>query len=332
MKSSNVACLLSACALPGLFSLFEAIRFQPEAGTRLTKTFRTELACSLDEMSATLDGGEIPPEFLPDMDIEFSSEELVVVTDDYLELGDGLPVRLRRTYDELAGRYASCFTIPPNPEESDDRASESDLEGWTVTFEWDEDAGIHDVSFDEPGGPEALLEGLAEDMDLRGLLPGDDVDTVEPGASWSLGGEVVDSLFSPGGQLGLESGREASADARLEGELTARFTGWDESGGARLAVIALEGRVEQVTEVQTDLQRVPIVDGDATEVKTTVFDVAGELRWNTETNHLAHLLLTSPVELEVVLTKNAGQPGPDFESVLLFSGTWSFEVGVESAP
>ena len=87
-----------------------SLRFAPDEGTVLTKTFRSEMTLGFEELTASMGGLEVPPEFLPDMDIQVTGTTHTVVTDRYVALADGRPATLLRTYDTVGSKDSTSFT------------------------------------------------------------------------------------------------------------------------------------------------------------------------------------------------------------------------------
>src|SRR5262245_46330763 len=77
-----------------------ALRFAPEEGTVLKRTFIAEAQYHLADLRASIDGEPIErPEELPDYKMGF--EEHISVTDKLGAVADGRPSEVVRTFDEL---------------------------------------------------------------------------------------------------------------------------------------------------------------------------------------------------------------------------------------
>ena len=92
----SVLVLTSLATEPG--HVAEEIRFEPEAGTRVRRSFEAVSELTLDEMNITVDGEDQDAE---SGGFEFEHLERIVVTDELVEVEDGRPTELRRTFDEL---------------------------------------------------------------------------------------------------------------------------------------------------------------------------------------------------------------------------------------
>lgn len=220
-----------------------ALAYAPEEGTVLKRSFDAEASHELTEIAASFDGqdlehqGELP---------EFSSRftEHIVVTDRLVGVENGRPTELERTFDELA-------------QENTDTAGEeevraelgSDLEGRTVRFRWDEDEENYTVKSADDGDDldGSVARWLLEDMDLRLVLPGREVEVDE---EWELDPRLYLAFMWPSGLLGFhEEGEETDEDERelsgqtidnLEGSGTARLEEIREEDGVRVAVLHVE--------------------------------------------------------------------------------------------
>ena len=316
--------------LLGLASGGAPLRFGPDAGSVLVKVFELELDLDFEEMTSRLDGQDVPKEYLPEMDIQIDTSERQVVRDEYVAVADGKPTTLRRTFEELDAKVAKVVVVKPYSDFSGEFGATSELEGRTVVFTLA--GGEFEREFDSQGGDSALLEGLSEDMDLRALLPDDDV---AEGDDWSIEPEAFDLLLRPGGSMAFEyEGGEdewAFDPLGVEGELEARLDGEREVDGVQLAVVSIRGRVVKLEERATDLTYVPVADGTATETSRTIYDLTGEFLWDTGAGHVHSLELEADVHNVVVTMKDEGQEGPDFESTLTMTGHWMLTVSTEGS-
>jgi hypothetical protein len=316
-------------ALPaGLLALLptDALRYAPASDTTLERTFVQSRVMTLDELVVVMNGQEVPSEYLPAMELDLESDLRIVVSDVVHEAADGRPLALERTFVALERNASEEFTMAPSTESLTAATGTSPLEGERVAFTWDAEGGAYVTT--RVAGSE-VLDGLEEDMDLRGFLP--ESGDVEVGDSWEVEIAALTSLFEPGGDLRWEwSGDDLEgdygADPELEGEVVARLASLQEGGTAR---VELEGELSALTEAPTDLAEVPVVDGTATELTTTTYTLEGALVWNTAAGHLERLELVAMLEVQVETQKDPGQPGGDYESTMTLSGSWSCEVTID---
>lgn len=324
LLSVSVAALFLASG-PAL----DEVAFHAEEGTSVMRTFAFELHQELDELEITVNGQEIPPEYIEGVEIILDDRDRVVVIDEYGPLHDGRPARLRRTFEELSGVSTESSTGPEgdSDESSDDKSSP--LEGSTVVFTWDEGEQEYSAEF-EDGGDEDLLDELVEDMDLRGLLP---AGSVEEGDSWEPDIEAFKALLESGGELHLYAEGEERSEVdvqmsdNLDGDVRVTFAGTRTEDGVEVAVLELEVSVETQGEgVEEDEQ--------AGEVQTTVsmeFELEGELTWNLEGGYLHGVELAGALSSEItnVSEMDGGGEMMEFIQVLAFQGTLEISITVE---
>jgi len=264
--------------------------FAPEEGTVLTRHFEATLEMELASFQVLLDDEELT---IPDVDWSIEWVESIEVEDELLEVEDGRPTEMVRTFGDL--RQES--TIDANGEEHE-LLSTSALQGRVLRFEWDDDAEYYTIESDDDEGDldEETLEWLEEDMDLRAVLP---EDAVETGDTWEIDAAVYLPLMWPGGLLGFleEDEDELSPLSRelneetienLTGEGEATLEEIREESGVRVAVIKLELGIETEAEaVDDDLET---EDGEEipplTHTVTIERQLEGEILWDLEHNHL----------------------------------------------
>lgn len=317
-------------AVPALLALAATDvtpRFGPAEGLRLQKTFEVTTTLDFRELTSVFNGADVPPEYLPEMDMHFETNRAVVVSDRYEAVADGKPKRLHRRYAEIEEFLEMSVLVTGIVDESTEYDGETELAGAEVVFEWDGDEAT--ARFAEDEGDDALLEGLRADMDFCAFLPRGEKAV---GGVWELDPELFRDLVHPGGDLAVEGLEDPEQPPRGEptwsGAWKARITG-EEDGLLR---IALSGDVAERYEYATDLRNVPVADGSATEVQTQTWAVEGELVWSLAGGHVHAATLGGELVSTTVTKKDAGQPGPDFESTLVLAGEWSVDVTVEAAP
>jgi hypothetical protein len=266
--------------------------YAPEEGLVLKRLFVADARYRLTDMSASLDGEALESDGeLPDYGMGFT--ERIAVTDTLESVEDGRPTVLLRHFDELSQENVDTF-------EGEDQTTEheSPLEGRSVRFSWDADEERYGVeAADEGDLDEELAAWLAEDLDLRLVLPPGEV---EPGDEWELEPELYLAFMWPSGLLDFHpEGAEPSEDdrgpsrqtiERLEGGGTARLEEVREEDGVRVAVIHVE--LEITTGSESSL---PALEGDEEsgepwrpEVKVEVEierTIEGTILWDLEHGH-----------------------------------------------
>jgi len=220
-----------------------ALRYAPEEGTVLERTFLAEAKYHLADMSASIDGEALDrPDELPDYRMGF--EEHITVTDTLRSIAAGRPAELVRTFDEL--RQESTDSVG---EEETESTLSSHLQGRSVTFRWDDDEERFTAeASDDEELDDSVAEWLAEDMDLRLVLPAEEVDV---GDEWEIDPKLYLAFMWPSGLLDFraEDAQEPSDDERamsrqtierMEGSGTARLEEVREEDGVRVAVLHVE--------------------------------------------------------------------------------------------
>ena len=187
--------LLAASSLPVLAAPADHLVFAPEPDSSVRKTLEISMEFHLDDFVMSVGGEDVTEMMGADASRSFTGEISVGVTEKYVKSGDGRPLDLLRTFDDLSLEMS-------DGSESEEVDEFAELEGHTVRFLWSSDDGEYDVSFHEDEGDEGLLESLSDDMDLRLLLPGDEV---SEGDTWEVQAVELFPLFFPGGLPGSSS-------------------------------------------------------------------------------------------------------------------------------
>jgi len=108
--------------------------------------------------------------------------------DQYRKVGDGRPLLLRRHFEQ----------------------TELPFEGTSVVYTWIPEEKAYGKYYDAREGSELALRDLAEDLDLRALLPTEPVAVSE---AWSLPVAGLRDVLAPLGDLDL---RDAKGECKLE--------------------------------------------------------------------------------------------------------------------
>ena len=304
----------------------EPLAWAPEAGTRLERRIEHRNLTAMDDFRVEMGGQEVPSEYLPQMEFEIRSSGVLAVTDELVAVGPGRPEVLLRRYDEIEAEASESFSMTGMDPSEESGSAGSALVGEEVRFAWSDDEDGFVAS--SPSGAEELPDGLGEDLGLRALLP---TESVAVGDAWELDGALFTGLHRPGGDLGLvwsrSEGMRGDYDevTDLGGTLDATLVSVEEG----VARIEITGELEGVEEETSDLEEVPMVDGTAKVVTTTTYDVEAVLLWDVEHGHLASFELSADALLEMETTKDEGQPGPTYVSLMSFSGAWELTVEVE---
>lgn len=314
------ALLLSALILsPVLVGLKPAavrVKFAPAEGTSLEKTFENKGTLTLS--SYELKGAPSAPE----MEMTLTTNQKIVVTDEYVEVKDGRPKKLKRSFDDLAGDSAASMKVNmmgQTHENDQNFKMESVLEGKKVAFTWNDESSSFDKAFDPAEENKELLEGLAEDMDLRSLLPEGEV---KEGDAWQPDLKQLRHLFAPGGSLALvpeaadansmKMGSEMSAlsDAigdNLEGEAKATLVSVADVDGVSCATIHIELKVHAAADL-TDATRKMLEENDPPPGVESIeidhvdmnfkFEGEGDLVWDVAAGHFKSFEMNGQVVIK----------------------------------
>ncbi len=325
----------------------DGLSFHPAEGASLTKTFTLESELSLDEMSVSVNGQDIDPEQFGGMEMTTSVKQVIAVTDQYLSLGEGRPSRLKRTFDELSSTTQVSLNNAMMGNQDETLTGKSDLEGLAVEFTWNEDQGEYAVAFAEGSkGKEELLEGLAEDTDLRGFLPEGEV---KEGATWSVDVQLLRHVLAPSGAVKIEpenvsemmgmQGPQPSMDEMLgefEGNVTAEYAGTREEDGVRVAIVKLKVEVtsakdatELMQENMEEMELPPEVEMSVDSLDIEYgFEGEGELHWNLGTGLLHSMSLSGEASMTIDTSMKLHAQGMDqaIENSMTLSGNQSVSV------
>lgn len=351
-QTTFLATALVALPLAAFRPAAEKISFAPAEGATVTKTFTNTMSFGLDDMSMLMNGEENP--MMPEIEMEMDVVQTVKVTDEYPKMGEGRPQVVKRTFDEISSEMNMDMTVEAmgqTQEESPTGSGSSDLEGETVTFTWDAEAGEYKVAFAEEAGDEELLANLVEDMDLRGLLPSGEVSV---GDSWDIPLINLVDLLAPGGDLkvdmemdGEDMGgpppemmsnvREMFGDM-LDGEARATFKEMREIEGARMAVIDLDVTVDtarDMSEFIEELMGEEMPEGmeftlDRVDVEFAL-EATGEMLWNLGGGHVHSLAMEgdSAVAIDMEMGMDFGGQSMTMEMNMEMSGTMKTTVETE---
>lgn len=340
-----VAIGLGAMTLP-----VEGLSFHPEKGAELAKVFETQIFLEVGDILFELNGQEMDPAMLglpfdvDQMNIEASMT--MRVEDTYVEVGDNRPLDLLRDYVEVSGSYENGFG-------GSDTTEDDELPGSTVRFKWDDDEEAFVATNDDEDIDEDTLKGLSEDMDLRALLP---LEEVEEDDTWQVTWSENLELLLPG--FKLDSLDELLAEAEddeempveiieaIVGELQGAFgesklecthAGTREVDGQRLAVISIASEVDGSMDFLPMLEDAMALSGEEMPGGVDQFDayisieVTGELLWDLAGGHFHSLEMQGDISGEMALEATASEQGAEFEikASLDFSGKFSRSVELE---
>lgn len=331
------------------------IRFSPTAGSKLTRTFENKTEFSLDDLSVKINGQDSPMK--PEVEMTMNQSMKVVVDDEFVKLRDGAPKVLRRRFSDLGSDMkvdAKIEIMGQSQDQSKSGKGTSELTGKTVVFTWDEDTKSYKTAFDPALDKAELLKGLKEDMDLRVLLPKDEV---KAGDEWDVEVSELAKVIAPGGELkikpeeakatddpsglGQMSGMSGISDwlgDSISGTAKAKFTGMRDVGGHSYAVIGLTLKAKgskDLTEIVKSAIEKQAKEGMKMETKSVDvdFEIAGEgeLLWDVEAGHAHSFDFSGPSSARLDIGMGLEMQGQtmDIQQGMSLSGTMTLKLGIE---
>jgi hypothetical protein len=298
----------------------EALGFRPEEASTLEKSFKTDCELVLDDFTFSMNGEESDPGMLGiPTDFEVSFGYLLECMDAYESVADGRPLALLRTFEEFEGWYV-------DPDGVEAREDTGEFDSLAVRFTWNEEEEEYDREVVE--GEYTDEEGLAvlnEDLDLRGLLPEDEV---EEGDSWEVSGAPLMAILVPGVDLTRLLDEEDTEDVpeeivaaaeRLVAEATATctFDGLEEEDGRRLARITLEWTVADDLEFDPStfgLDEIGIPMDDSSFEASFGIELEGVCLWDLEAGHFHSFEMEGLVEFSFDAAVTVGELDVDIEA------------------
>jgi len=330
----------------------ERLRFEPAAVTVLSKNLYISHELALESMGQTLAGGPFRPERIAG---SISTWHKVTVDDELLEVQDGVPARLRRTFTDLGGGGKLRFGPQTGPRTREEEAVlTSPMRDRTVDLLWVPEERSWSRCWSRLEADEVWLAGLDGDADLLALLPPGEVAV---GESWEIPLTAVRALLAPGGntlitprtrnvfsrtvEIGVGGDFSEILASELSGRLSARLAEVREEGGARLARVelALEG-LHGVND-RTELWRTSMPIEEKREKARLLgafleytLDATGVLVWDLTAGHARSLELEGRQRFVTTLSKDlAGPQGPTrMDAQSTFAGTLTLSFTVEERP
>jgi len=248
VSSARVLLLLSALLLPS--NQLDELAFRPAVDRVIVKTFEvTGEGDTTSEFDGTHGSGSSTT--------DQAFEQVLVVTDRILAVDGDRVTKLERTYDTIASEGERSTEGDAMSHESS-QSGESDAEGATVLFEWDDDEEDWIVTSDDLDD-DVLLE-LRYDLDFLALLPDGQGGEVAEGDEWTIDAETWEELGDPwdglpwtwtftsdGETQVIEEGEDderPEPDEERWGEVLAAYVGTRDVDGVTVGVIELEGTID----------------------------------------------------------------------------------------
>ena len=348
-QRASLALLPLIAAAP---AAIQAPAYAPKDGSTLVKSFVLTMNTAIDDSTTLVNGDDSQS---PSIESETLIVRKLQVSDHIVSCESGRPTKLVRSYDGLGINIESPLQMSGPVSVEADLAFEgvSPLDALEVEFTWDSDAETYKRAWVGGEGDSSHLDGLAEDLDLRALLPDGEVSV---GDSWAVDPEAFVDLLYSGGDLSFEmsstgdsppagvgniedqpSPRE-SFDKLGDCKVTARLAEPRSDGGRRLAVISftadLEGSLDNSEAVLKTLGE--MVPGGTFNVELantdTFVEGKGEMLWDMAAGHAASLTfegeLTASQEQRASLS--FGGQELDIESTTNTSGTVELKVEISA--
>lgn len=321
--------------------------FEVKPETSITKTYDLRSSLTTDESVLTFGDNEMNAM----QGVTRNHSETRTVKDECRAVEHGRPVVLRRTYGPIGRETAfegdsGALMHIEGPE-----AEESLLTGHTVLFQWDPEAADYSKTFDgEEEGQDAWLAGLEEDMDLRALLPRG---KVKRGERWTVGTEVLNTIFKPGGQVFVR--KQSSSDdpdrggmrialvdptavalwGDLDGDVIVHYRGIKEAQDLRLGILEIlveaEGTMDAVEEfARQSRERGMHTIYDFAELQRTL-EGKGRLLWDLERGcvHAFEFHGDLQITCEAEWTADVGGGDMPLSIFQAMSGTVDVELSTE---
>lgn len=313
------------------------LALEVETGTKLTKTFVSDLALELEELTIALSvDGEDHPLDSPEVEMSIAETETVTFTDEYLALEDGRTTKLRRRFDALTETSSRTSTGEEGESEETSEEGESELEGHTVDLTWDAEAETWGAAFaaEDEGGDEELLAELEHHADLVEFLPEGEVAI---GAEWTVPAAAFLNLSNPSGELHLDTPSDKDEDdddlqdqldENIEGEITAKLVSVEDG----LATIELKLELKTSGEVDQGTQEVD--ESTSVEMERAVqleFDLEGLLVWHVEEGRPVSFVIEGALAFESTQKQSNDQDGTAvvFTQMQRFAGTLKLTAEIE---
>lgn len=338
--------VLLAGALPvgaAIVARGELLRFQPEDGSSVDRTFDIEATFFLDDIQVNVDGQEMPPEMMMgELDGGILVHLAMEVSDEFVRSEGGRPLELVRSYESM--------TVEAGPEgETEEMEDTPEIVGRKIRFRWDPDQEVYVKTYadDEDGEAAEELDGLEVDFDCTALLPDDEV---SEGDTWTVEGTELGSVFLPGGmifdqpegedaemaEMVKEALQEQFEEAFSDFAIECKYLGKQDGGLGEIelrfdgdASIDLTDVIMNAVEMQAG--EMPI-DIDATVTLDLELEGQGTLLWNLENGHLSSLSLSNDMTMMLDASADiSGAPDGDHsvEASLEMSGEGKWSLTAE---
>lgn len=321
---------LSLLLTPVLFAASTGeLSFTPVEESEIKVQFKQVFSVELTDMTQTVDGEEVDLSEMGMPEFRLTDQEDLVFTDSFVKVGDGRAQLVHRTYDELTKLSTQEVSMPEGEEHTEEDPGASELEGLTVAFAWDAEEEEYVASYVEEDGDEDLLEDLAFQGYLLGLLP---VGETAEGDRWEVEAAMFNAITEPCGDVSfvLESKQGEEDDdswgdqfgENLDGEFFVENGGTRDEDGTTVAVLILSAEVTTHIEQTKDVDE-EMFSGTVSSTFSFSFEMEGELLWDVAADRPFALTFNGEVLFEIEEdTELSGDHG-EFKggTVQMFEGT-----------
>ncbi len=350
LHRAGLALLPLVAAAP---AAIDAPAYAPADGITLVRTFTLTQETSVDDSETLINGSS---DMAPEIESDTSIVRTLAVTDRIASSAEGRPTAFERTYDTVSIDVKSPMKLSMMGQLTEAELAfegTSALDSRGVKFNWDAESGSYKRAWSDDEGDTEMLEGLNEDLDMRGMLPGGDA---AMGDSWEVDPAVFVDLVFAGGDLSFEMTSTGDTPPPGMGDVADQTDGhesWEEledstvtatlaepesSGESRIAVIEFEVDITAIADNSDDMReaiesQAPGAGVDIETATTRSFlEGKGVLKWDLAAGHAVSLTFSGEIsaEQEQVASISMGGQEMAIESNTESSGTINLEVSVSA--
>lgn len=321
----------------------DELSFHPKDGSAVSKTFATNLEFGVDDLTISVDGNDVS-EMVPLDQAHMNMSSSVSITDTYVKVADGRPTELLRSFDAIDSKVEAGSETKSNEDLEK-------LEGKKVSFKWNEENNAYDVAYHETEGDAKALEHLAEDMDLRALLP---TGAAKEGQKWEVDAKGLMSVVFAGmrtdkfdvpedaGEMADVIEEVMTQVQRLGDDVktVCEYKGARDVDGKRCGAIAIkvEGKpsLDLASVITSAAEKAGEKAGVAIDIEVKKATLAlelngvGELVWNLADGHVQTFHLTPNVQINLDVDITAGAQGQTQHVEASIEASGKGELTVES--
>jgi hypothetical protein len=316
----------------------DKLAFDPAANSKLVKAFTIEHHLAMQGLKFSNDGVE--QSFQQQMSL--TSKQVVRVLDEYKAIADGRPTLLRRTFQESSLHVELQTMDAAEKTATQVLEANSPFEGVSVLFTWVPEESGYGKFYDAKEGVEEYLPALAEDMDLRAVLPGHDV---APGDEWTIEPARVADWVGPSGQHPMQFKRNDEVagfqrtimsgiggnlgivfGGEVKGKVVARYEGTKAEGDVSLATIVLDVDIETDRDLRAvsehSLSSAEVLAGTSVARSNVHWKLkgTGRVRWNAAAKRFDSFELGGREEVAFEMRLTTPRGGSNEQSLSMAGG------------